>query len=361
MRQKYQRMVMKRIANGDYLWLMRNAIKYFQIMYGAYTGNVIVGPMNCSIALSWSCNARCIMCDYPKRADPKNDLTKEEIKRIIDDLVAIHTTGMTFFGGEPLLNKNIFELIRYANERGLVTHIPTNGILLSDRVITKKLIESGIDTIVVSIDSTTPKGYREVRRVNSFKKVVKGIKNVLELRKGLKHPPTVTMAVTISEKNIDEVPKLIKFARGLKVDTMQIFPAQPVETVKNEFNEKMNDKLKKIFKLLIKEKKTSNFIDDSMEYLNYAMDKLNGKDVKIKCFAPYIELHIDCFGNVYMCSSFMGLNQPIGNIRHSSVKDFWYSKKMKDYRKTLEKCQACDYMCHKELSLPFNKLWFKEK
>ena len=361
MRTKYQRMITKRIAKKDYIWILRNAIKYFQNIYAAYTGKVLTGPINCCIALSWSCNARCVMCDYPKRARPKEELTTKEIKKILDELSDINTTGVTFFGGEPLLREDLFELIKYADKKGLVTHMPTNGILLSNPTIAKKLVESGIDTIVVSLDSTTPEGYKQIRRVDGFEKTINGIKNVLKFRKGLKYPPTVITAATISERNIDEVPLLLKQSEKLGVDSMQIVPAQPVETVKNEFNKDTNEKLKKIFEFLIKEKKSGKIIDDSFEYLNYGLDKLNGKNVRIKCFAPYIELHIDCFGNAYPCSALMGLNKPIAYIRNSSVKDFWFSKKMEKYRKKMANCQACDYMCHRELSLPFNRLWFREK
>jgi len=338
------------------LWLSGNIIKFFLVLLSSYFKKPLTGPISVAVTVTWLCNSRCIMCDYPERADITQEFTTKEIEKIIDELKAIRTTGVTFFGGEPLLRGDIFHLIQYASKSGLMTQMPTNGILLSDKSMAEKLVRSGIDEITVSLDSSTKEDYRKIRNIDGFDKAIEGIKNLVELRKNVKYPSDISIISTITENNVDDIPNILRLAESLGVEGISIFPAQPVETLPNQIGEAYKKKLKNTLNYLITEKKRGNkIIDDSLGYLNYALMRLDNKIERIKCFAPYTDLHIDCFGNVFPCVSFLGLNKPFSNIRGKSLKEVWFSKETQQYRNSVERCGACEYMCQIESSLPFNK------
>ncbi len=358
MRKKYLKSILRQFKRGNYFWFVRNSAKFVLVLLSAYFREALTGPVLVAITPSWQCNARCVMCDYPERADKKKELSTAEIERIIDELKDLNTTEITFYGGEPLLRQDIFHLIDYASRKGIIVHMPTNGILLSDMDFAKKLINSGIDTIAVSLDATTKEGYKKIRNVDGFERTIWGIKNLVKLKETAKYPPDITIISTITKHNIDYAPELIKLAKSLGVDGISIFPAQAVETKQNKFDEDYKSRLKEMLIYLIKERKSGNeIIDDSLDYLNYTLKRLDSKVKRAKCFAPYTDLLIDPFGNIYPCVAFLGLNKPFANIRDKSIRKVWFSKEMQEYRNKLEKCEACEYMCHIEFGIPFNRFW----
>jgi 12,18-didecarboxysiroheme deacetylase len=99
-----------------------------------------------------ACNLRCIHCYYTARAQPDPDeLTTMEARAMIDDLAAFGVPVLLFSGGEPLLRADLFELGRYAVERGLRTVISTNGTLI-DRRAADRIKEVGFSYVGISLD-----------------------------------------------------------------------------------------------------------------------------------------------------------------------------------------------------------------
>jgi len=60
----------------------------------------------------------------------KKELTTEEMKKVIDDFAEIGTSGIGFTGGEPILRKDMLELIEYTKKKGMVTHMSSNGMAI---------------------------------------------------------------------------------------------------------------------------------------------------------------------------------------------------------------------------------------
>jgi 12,18-didecarboxysiroheme deacetylase len=99
-----------------------------------------------------ACNLRCIHCYYTAKARPDPDeLTTDEARVMIDDLVAFGVPVLLFSGGEPLLRDDLFELGAYAVQRGLRTVISTNGTLI-DRKAAAQIKEAGFSYVGISLD-----------------------------------------------------------------------------------------------------------------------------------------------------------------------------------------------------------------
>ena len=82
-----------------------------------------------------TCNLNCIHC-YSKSTSQyyEGELSTDEGKQLIDDLAEFKVPSILFSGGEPLIRKDIFELIEYATSKGLRAVLSTNGTLINQKV-----------------------------------------------------------------------------------------------------------------------------------------------------------------------------------------------------------------------------------
>ena len=108
-------------------------------------------------------------------------------------------------GGEPLLRKDIPEILRFIKSCGLQVSLNTNGLLLGRRF---QELEGAFDFIVISIDSADPAGYERIRGVNGLNKV---LSTVRELKTGGKNV-NIQFRCTVSRQNLNSFPDIIELA-----------------------------------------------------------------------------------------------------------------------------------------------------
>jgi len=132
-----------------------------------------ISPIEASVKVTENCNSRCITCDVWKSGF-QTDLTIQELKNVFYQLKEIGIKIIGFTGGEPLLRKDIAELIKEAKKiTGAQVYIVTNGILLKKKA--KEIIDAGIDWIAISLDGIE-KTDEKIRGVpGHFKMVIDGI------------------------------------------------------------------------------------------------------------------------------------------------------------------------------------------
>ncbi len=164
-------------------------------------------PLHLDIEASCLCNLHCPFCAMshkPISCQSGSFMSLDTFKNIIDEgaeygLCAIKLNSCE--RGEPLLNKSLPEMISYAKEKGIMdVYFNTNATLLT-RDIGKKLIESGLDRISISFEGTTPEFYEKSRVGASFDKVVKNIKDFIQIRNemGAKKPLLRVQTVALPE------------------------------------------------------------------------------------------------------------------------------------------------------------------
>ena len=120
-------------------------------------------PTYAYITITSLCNSRCRYCDSWKN-NGESEPDTDEWKKIIDELVKLGIVTLTFSGGEPFIRKDLFELASYAKSRGLITMVVTNLSLFKEAHIQK--IAESFDFFGISIDSTRPEIYKEIRGVD---------------------------------------------------------------------------------------------------------------------------------------------------------------------------------------------------
>jgi 12,18-didecarboxysiroheme deacetylase len=157
------------------------------------------------------CNLKCAHC-YSKSEDLdySGELTLDEGKALIDDLAQFGSPVILFSGGEPLVRRDIIELIRYAVQRGRRAVLSTNGTLI-DEPMAEKLQNIGLSYVGISLDGleSTHDRFRGVE--GSFKKVMRAIRACQS--KGLK----VGLRFTINKRNYTDVPGVFDLVEEMEI------------------------------------------------------------------------------------------------------------------------------------------------
>lgn len=116
----------------------------------------IYRPLAINFAVTHACTASCPHCSAAAyRRKDRPELSTAEAKRVIDEFVALGGSVVGFTGGEPLVRKDILELIAHVDKRKAITFLFTNGQLLEDETI-RKLAAAGLYCVYLSFDSADP-------------------------------------------------------------------------------------------------------------------------------------------------------------------------------------------------------------
>jgi radical SAM protein with 4Fe4S-binding SPASM domain len=152
-----------------------------------------------------ACNLKCVHCYNDSGASKANDeLSTDEAKAVLDDLVQFGVPSVLFSGGEPLMQPDLFELIGYAVERGLRTVISTNGTLITADVA-EKIKLHGVSYVGISLDGIGKINDKFRGVSGAFDKAVEGIKNCQDagVRIGLR--------LTLTKRNVQDLESLFAF------------------------------------------------------------------------------------------------------------------------------------------------------
>jgi radical SAM family uncharacterized protein len=188
--------------NGYYqetLWLgLRIYRGLFLNLFG------VRAPMFCGHKLTYNCNLRCKMCPFWKR--PNEDSSTAREKAILRQIYDSGACAIAFEGGEPLLRKDLVEILAFSRSLPLHTSLITNGTLLESRIDEIAPYINGV--VYVSLDGLE-KTHDKIRGVNgSFRKAVEGIMSS-------RGKVPVTINTTIMAENIHEIEDLVKLANEL--------------------------------------------------------------------------------------------------------------------------------------------------
>jgi len=124
-----------------------------------------------------TCNLRCVHCYSDSYAQKyPGELTHEEAKRVIDDLVAFKVPAVLFSGGEPLARPDLLELMEYAATSGLRVTLSTNGTLI-DEPTAQWLREIGLTYVGVSFDGMGETNDLFRGKKGAFDAALRGMRN----------------------------------------------------------------------------------------------------------------------------------------------------------------------------------------
>jgi len=175
-------------------------------------------PAFVTVAVTYKCQSRCEHCysDSPSRP-LEEELTTEELKSVIRQVRDLGAMAVHFSGGEPLLRKDIFDLVSYSRGLGLQTRVNTNGILLNEENV-KRLKAAGLTECGVSLDSADPAVHNKFRGTEDLhEQTLRGIRMLRKF--GI---PCRIMTVALKGSIPEMVKKTIALGKSLDASYMYI-------------------------------------------------------------------------------------------------------------------------------------------
>ena len=173
---------------------------------------------NIRISVTPRCNLNCIYCHREGEVRPEKELSKEEIAEILRVAAKFGIRSVKFTGGEPLLRKDIVDIVRSVPP-GMESSMTTNGILLARYA--KELKAAGMKRVNVSIDSIVPATYKKITGQDALGDVLAGVQAALDA--GLT-PVKINMVVLegINDHEIDDFLAYIRGNRDLILQLIEL-------------------------------------------------------------------------------------------------------------------------------------------
>ncbi|GAB3169840.1 radical SAM protein [Telluribacter humicola] len=151
-------------------------------------------PVLCNYYVTYRCNATCSFCDIWERPSPY--VTVENARQNLRDLKRLGVKVVDFTGGEPLLHRQLDELLREAKALGMITTVTTNGLLYPKYA---HKLRGLIDMLHLSLDSPHRDEHDLSRGVKCFDKVMESI----EVARGFGERPDIIF--TVFESNVHQI------------------------------------------------------------------------------------------------------------------------------------------------------------
>jgi len=177
-----------------------------------HLAKVYIEPTNC-------CNLECRTCIRNTWDEPMGKMSQKTFKRILKGIQAFSFVPSVFFGGfgEPLSHPDIIQMITQAKALGASVEMITNGTLLT-REMSRRLIESGLDMLWVSVDGATPESYADVRLGAALPDVMKNLQTFREERWDMqKTEPHLGFVFVAMKRNIHDLPAVMRMGYYLGV------------------------------------------------------------------------------------------------------------------------------------------------
>jgi MoaA/NifB/PqqE/SkfB family radical SAM enzyme len=285
-------------------------------------------PTTATIAITHRCQCRCQHCsaaDFMRSERP--EVSPERMFRLIDEAQELGVVTMIFVGGEPLLHPRIYDYIKYVDYKESRPMIFTNGLLLTeDRV--QKLVDAGLYSLFISIDSPNPEEHNRLRGVKEcFQKAMEGAKRCIDagLLVGLS---TYATRETLAN---GQVMRMIELTRDIGAQEITIFDVVPTGKLLHEEEDiLLTEKDKVQLRELSRRCKTEPDLPGAQVQAH--VNSANG----FGCFAGYFQFYMTSSGDITPCD-FTPL--AFGNIQDESLRDIWL--RMTAHEAYRDRCDHC--------------------
>jgi radical SAM protein len=171
-----------------------------------------------------SCDLACKHCRAAAQplAHP-DQLTTEEGKALIDQIADLHIPIFVFTGGDPLMRSDVFELIRYASDKGVKVAVTPSATPLLTRESIFKTKEAGLVRLGISLDGSTPEIHDAFRGLpGAWARTIQAIEWANEA--GI----PIQVHTTISRHNANDLDNLCALFEKLAIVMWNVFFLVPV-------------------------------------------------------------------------------------------------------------------------------------
>lgn len=298
--------------------------------------------------------------------------------KLIEDLKEFKgVEKISFWGiGEPLYNPNIVEMVEKASELDVQTQMITNALLL-DKEKAEGLLKAGLDSIVVSVDGTSPETMANIRSGADLNQVVSNVQEFKKIRDKLGFETEIGVQYVIMKSNVDELKDLRRLA--FKMGASFIFLTNLLP-----YTESMTDEILYSFSIsrsrpeIRTEHRPEIYLPptDLRENIVKDIAAVGGKSSSIsttqvpfnphKGYCKFVEegsIAVNWRGEIAPCIALMHSydlyirerekhikKYSLGNVKEQPLNEIWNSLEFKDFRKEVKEfpysdctqCSGCD-------------------
>ena len=300
-------------------------------------------PEKITIAITANCNLRCIGCRYGRDFMPGEQLSLAMVQGVLSDAQAVGVETVRLYGGEPLLHKELPQMVRHADYLGLKTYVTTNGILLDRKI--DELYDAGLRALSIGFYGTEDAYDLYVQRPSHFEKLRNSLRYVrqrygsdIQLQLNyLVMKPTVSQAALQDAWEFAETFDM-SFHTDLIHYSLPYFTEGPDRML--QFSEADRPAVEAMTDALVSLKKSNpGRMSDSIATLRSTTDwLLQGPDMKVPCDAGKL-LWVGADGSVQLCY----VTFPLGNLHKQSLRDMVLTKQHHDAARDafMLKCPNC--------------------
>jgi radical SAM protein with 4Fe4S-binding SPASM domain len=275
-------------------------------------------PITLSVEPTTACNLRCPECPSGLRAfsRPTGNLKSDFFRSTIDQLSNRLMYLIFYFQGEPYINPDFLDMVRYASDKGLYTITSTNGHFLS-QANARRTIESGLDRLIISVDGTTQEVYEQYRIGGKLETVLQSARNVVHWKKELKSAtPHIIFQFLVVRPNEHQIAELKALAEEIGIDEVKLKTAQVYDYEQG-----------------------NPLIPTQSQYARYAQNPDGSWRVKNEllnhCWKLWHACVITWDGLVVPCCFDKDASHRMGDLKQGSFRDVWQGVAYQSFRKQL--------------------------
>ena len=326
---------------------LKKSVKMFRSVVPAVLLSYIKPrPVWAHLYVTRRCNLECNYCFV--RDNRRADSDETRMLQIIDRLYLLGCRAIGFIGGEPTLHKGLHEMIRHANDLGMVTHLSTNGVKLTPAYL-RRLGESQLDVINLSIDSLSECSHSGKDYVRS-----KRIFNDLIEARG-RYGFEVTVNLVMTAENIESVVDTVRFIHNYDVPmSIGLIVSSYVNGTKGDESlyfttAQQRKQLEDVAtELAAMRRQRYNIIDPAAYFIEIGRFA-RGERPKWKCMSGKHSMAVDCDGSYMVCG-----NLPVESLSIFDLEKHFYSRVASLRTERFSQCTAtCLSNCMYDISYFF--------
>lgn len=293
-------------------------------------------PLAATFEPTARCNMNCVHCYINKlpndEAARQRELSTEQVKSIIDQMVEAGALFLTLTGGEPLLRPDFVEIYTYARLKGLLVILFTNGTMITEE-IADLLKDIRPFNVEISLYGATPEVYEAVTRVpGSYAKCIRGINLIHE--RGI----PLSLKSELVTLNYHELPAMRAFAEQMDVAFRYDGLLWPRMDGTSEFPMKVQMPSETLLAFDSEDQERRESVGKEIERLK---DLKTRNEFVFSCGAGLRDFHLDSEGRASIC---IMVRQPSFNLLEVPFSEAWQQiGELRKLKRTLPSpCLSCN-------------------
>jgi mycofactocin radical SAM maturase len=269
-------------------------------------------PVTVTWEITRRCNLKCVHCLSDSGLAAANELSTRECRDLVDQLTALKVFQVNVGGGEPFFREDFLDLLSYAHERGLVTCVSTNGMLI-DKALAVRLSKLKMLYLQVSLDGATAEANDMIRGKGTFKKIMDAMDCLAS--QGV----SFSINTVLTRLNFPQLEDLRRMAKAYEADlrVSRFRPSGRGKESKNWLGPDRNQ-LERFTDWLNEHDLVRT--GDSFFFLTSENRRAKGLDM---CGAAKMTCCISPVGHVYPCAFLQEGPFLAGDVRERTFEDIW--------------------------------------